>query len=313
MRIGLDTYCYHIPLAAGAYDLFRLVDALPLMGIEGLQININGRNGRFLGANPEDFKHVKRVKEAFHRRGLFIEVGGRSTLPDMIEWELDLCAGLGADTLRTTVTLKDTMEETFEAARHDLMAVMPRAHELGVRIALENHEDLTASELVSIIEAIDDNHVGVCLDTGNGLCVYEDPVETAMVLAPYAISSHIKDQRLVQVDRVIYSVGVRLGRGIIDLPRIIDIILERTVLDRLLIQDTTGYGVCLNPFNRKLDTTNPFVDVPEMTRQGLWEENLLLSIDGLGREELESLARTQLVNIEEDIAYLRRILGDKTP
>ena len=311
MNIGLDTYCYQIPLAAKIYNVFRVIDKLPSMGVKGLQVNINGSYGRFLGADPGDFEHVKKVREAFHRRGLFIEVGGRSTLPDMLEWQLALSAGLGANILRTTVTLKDTMDETFEAVRRDLGTILPRAHELGVRIALENHEDLTASELVSIIEAIDDDYLGVCLDTGNGLCVYEDPVETAMMLAPYAISSHIKDQRLVRVDGVTYSIGVRLGRGMIDLPRIIDIILERATLDRLLIQDTTGYGVRLNPFERNLGMANPFTDIPEMTRRDLEEDNLLLSIDDLGREDLESLARTQLVNIGEDISYLRRIMGDQ--
>ncbi len=309
MRIGLDTYSCHIPLAAGTYDVFDLIELMPSLGVEGLQININGKDGRFLGADPGDAEHVRKVRDALRCKGLFVEVGGRSTSPDMLTWQLHLCADLGADTLRTAVTLWDTIEETAEAARRGIEAVLPLAHDLGVRIALENHEDLTAEELASIIEAVDDDHVGVCIDTGNGLCVYEDPTETAARLAPYAISSHIKDQRLVQIQGVVYSVGVRLGQGMIDLPEVIDILLAGGRLDRLLVQDTTGYGVRLNPLGRKLERINPFHDIPEMTGQDLAKENLLLSLEGLSAQELGSLARTQLRNVEEDIAYLRSILG----
>ncbi len=311
MRIGLDTYCYNIPLIAGRYDVFRLIDLMPSLGVEGLQININGRNGRFLGADPRDARHVARVRNALRRSRLFVEVGGRSTCPDTLAWQLYLCRDLGADILRTVVSLQETMERTAEEARRGLEAVLPIAHEIGVRIALENHEDLTAAELVSIIEDIDDDHVGACVDTGNGLCVYEDPVETAARLAPYAISSHIKDQRLVRVDGIVYSVGVALGQGMVDLSRIVDILLERSPLDRLLVQDTTGYGVRLNPFGRDLGRSNQFSDIPDMSDQDLQKENLILSLEGFGKEDLLSLADAQSGNIAKDVSYLRTILAER--
>ncbi len=310
LKIGLDTYSYHIPLAAGTYDVFQLIDKVPSLGVEGLQINVNGKNGRFLGGNPRDLDHVRRVRYALEREGLFVEVAGRSTRPNMLAWQLQLCADLGSDILRTVVVLEDTIEETTEATLHDFEAILPTAYELGVRIALENHEDLTARELASIVEAIDDDYVGVCLDIGNGLCVYEDPTETVTILAPYAITSHIKDQRLVRVKGVVYSVGVKLGLGSIDLPKVIDILLRRSSLDRLLIQDTTGYGVSLNPFDRMLEAIIPLPEIPNMTEEALEEDNLLLSLERLRKEQLRSLARVQETNIQEDIIYLRSILGD---
>jgi sugar phosphate isomerase/epimerase len=311
MKVGLDTYCYQVAHAAGTYDVFRVIDRAASLGVEGLQININGRNGRFLGADPGDAHHVRKVRDALEENGLFVEVAGRSTRPDMLGWQLRLCSDLGAGILRTVVVLEDTIEQTTQGAQRDLEAVLPLAHQLGVRIALENHEDLTAGELASIIEAVDDDHLGVCLDTGNGLCVYEDPIETVTQLAPYAITSHVKDQRLVRLEGVVYSVGVKLGLGSIDLPAVIDMLLERSSLDRLLIQDTVGYGIPLNPFNRRLEPSDNLPGIRDVTQEEMEREDLVISLKGLAEEELGSLARAKEGYIEEDIAYLRSVLGKR--
>ena len=309
MRIGLDTFCYQIALAAGMYDVFRLIDGMPSMGVEGLQININGPKGRFLGGDPGDLDHVQRVREALEKRNLFVEVAGRSTQPPMLRWQLELCDGLGADILRTTVELKGDMGQTIRDAADDLEAILPLAHELGVRIALENHEDLTALELISVIETVHDDHLGACLDTGNGICLYEDPVETTARLAPYAITSHIKDQRLVRVNGTVYSVGVGLGRGDVDLPEVIEVILGKSSLDRLLIQDTIGYSVTLNPFSRELGHPEPPPDVPEIPEGQLASEGILMSPDGLDGEELTSWAEIKRMNLQSDVKYLRELLA----
>ena len=309
LRIGLDTFCYQIALAAGTYDVFRLIDGMPSMGVEGLQININGPKGRFLGGDPGDVGHVQRVREALEERNLFVEVAGRSTQPPMLRWQLELCDSLGAEILRTTVELKGDMGQTIRDAADDLEAILPLAHELGVRIALENHEDLTALELISIIETVHDDHIGACLDTGNGICLYEDPVETAARLAPYAITSHIKDQRLVRVNGTVYSVGVGLGRGDVDLPEVIEVILRKSSLDRLLIQDTIGYSMTLNPFSMELGHPEPPPNVPEIPEGRLESEGILMSPDGLGGEELISWAEIKQANLQRDVKYLRELLA----
>jgi len=310
VKIGLDTFCYQITLAAGAYDVFNLIGRMNLLGVEGLQININGANGRFLGAEPGNTDHVARVREALDERGFFVEVGGRNTAPEMLFWQLRLCADLGADVLRTAVVLKETPEETHANTLRDMEEVLPLAHELGVKIALENHEDLTAEELASIIGDIDDDHVGVCLDTGNGLCVYEDPLKTATLLAPYAISTHVKDQRLVRVEGKVYSVGTRLGSGDVELPGIIEILMKRSGLDRLLIQDTTGYSAPMDPFGRGFKSRKGFQNVPEMSVGELEEGGMLISLEGLDADDLLCWASRKDGFIEEDIAHIKSLVGD---
>jgi hypothetical protein len=249
---------------------------------------------------------VKKVREVLEDKGFFVEIAGRRTRPDMLAWQLRLCADIGADVLRTTVVLEDTIQQTIQNAKRDLEAILPLAHDLGVRIALENHEDLRAGELLSIIEGINDDLLGVCLDTGNGQLVYEEPETTASLLAPYAITTHIKDQRLIRMDGTVFSVGVKLGSGDIDLPGILPIILKKSGLHRLLIQDTIGYSAPLNPKNRDdLRDREISADIPDMTREDLKKEGLLFSIKGSGDEELTSWASIKSETIKEDVEFLR--------
>ncbi len=61
----------------------------------------------------------------------------------------------------------------------------PKALDMGVRIALENHAgDMQAKEVRTIIEESGKDAVGSCLDTGNPMWVVEDPLVTLEVLAP---------------------------------------------------------------------------------------------------------------------------------
>jgi sugar phosphate isomerase/epimerase len=63
----------------------------------------------------------------------------------------------------------------------------------GVVLALENHVDLLADELVELFTTIDSPWLGVCLDTANNLRLFEDPLEVVAKLAPFARATHIKD------------------------------------------------------------------------------------------------------------------------
>lgn len=310
MRLGLDSFSFHITHAAGRYDLFRTLDWMEAQGLAGLQININGPKGRFLGGEPGDTAHIRRVRQALAQKGFFSEIGGRDTSPDMLAWQLRLCAEVGADVLRTLLVYQGTLEKTFDQTRRDLEASLPLARSLGVRIALENHEDVTAAELRQFLDLIDDPYLGACLDTGNDLVVYGDPLEAARQLAPRALSTHLKDHRLVRVGGVVQSVGVPLGTGDIDLPAILGVIRRDSRIDRLLIQNTTGYASVLNPFKRA--DLHPPHDFPGLmsyaTTDELQAAGLVLNLNNLSPVELTALALQQERVLVQDIAYLHKLI-----
>lgn len=311
MKIGVDTYSFQVALAAGSYDVFAALDRLEGLGCSGLQININGRNGRFLGADPSNSGHLRKVRAALERKGFFLEIGGSGTGSHKLRWQLQLCAELGADTLRTVVAFKESLEHTMEQSRRDLESCLPLADSLGVAIALENHEDITAGELCRLLAEIDHPMLGACFDSGNDLSVYEDPVDSARLLASRAISTHIKDQKLIRVGGQIFSVGVRLGDGDVDLPSVLDVIGRESSLDRILVQDTIGYAARLNPCDRAdLKAKSHYAGIPDYPdRPAAESDGCLLGLDMLAPEDLSRLAELKDRAIDSDVACVRRLLG----
>jgi sugar phosphate isomerase/epimerase len=66
--------------------------------------------------------------------------------------------------------------------------------DLGIKLALENHAgDMLGWELKSLIERAGPEYVGACIDSGNPVWVAEDPMVTLEHVAPYVVTSHVRD------------------------------------------------------------------------------------------------------------------------
>ena len=72
--------------------------------------------------------------------------------------------------------------------------------------------------------ALQQRVLGVCLDTGNNLAVLDDPIETVEKLAPWTFNVHFKDMAMEECDDGFLLSEVPLGEGMLDMPRIVDII-----------------------------------------------------------------------------------------
>jgi sugar phosphate isomerase/epimerase len=105
-----------------------------------------------------------------------------------------------------------------------LREALAHARDHGVVLAIENHIDLLADELVDLVETLDSPWLGVCLDTANNLRMLEDPGVAIEKLAPYARATHVKDvtARGGNPRDFAFWPSVPLGRGLIDIPRAVD-------------------------------------------------------------------------------------------
>ena len=90
-----------------------------------------------------------------------------------------------------------------------------RRHQL--RIAVENHKDLTTPELVELIRKVDSEWIGVLVDTGNNLALLEEPQSVVESLAPFAWSVHLKDMAVQPCSEGFLLSEVPLGTGVLDL------------------------------------------------------------------------------------------------
>lgn len=91
------------------------------------------------------------------------------------------------------------------------------AKDSGVKIAIENHAgDMTAWQLKNLIERAGADYVGATIDSGNAVWTMEDPVENLRILAPYALSSGIRDTAIWKEGDKIKAHWVAMGKGSVD-------------------------------------------------------------------------------------------------
>ena len=103
-----------------------------------------------------------------------------------------------------------------------LNEVLPYAEEMGLCLAVENHQDATSDDLLRLAEMTGHSPAfGVTLDAGNPLAVGEDPVEFAARIAPLIRHVHLKDYTIHFAPEGYRLVRCAAGDGVVDFPAIL--------------------------------------------------------------------------------------------
>jgi len=90
--------------------------------------------------------------------------------------------------------------------------------------------------LIYIVEKIASPNIGICLDLGNSLMTFENPIAAAGKMATYAFTTHFKDYAIQMTNYGFKVYGVALGDGNIDIQKAMKIFLEKTNLDRIILE-----------------------------------------------------------------------------
>lgn len=96
-----------------------------------------------------------------------------------------------------------------------LFAIRPLLDELDMRLAIENHQDVTSDDLLVLCEA-GGPRVGVTLDVVNPLAVAEEPYDVARRLGARIFNVHIKDYTIHHTPSGYRLVRAAIGEGVID-------------------------------------------------------------------------------------------------
>jgi sugar phosphate isomerase/epimerase len=197
-------------------------------------------------------------------------------------------------------------------------AVRGQAMDLGITLAIENHGEMQARELAALVEAAGPEYVGVCLDTGNPVMVLEDPLVTLDYLAPYVVSSHVRDAVLWAHPRGAAAQWVAAGDGTVGLAEWarafqarcpaaafnLEIITGRPpqVLPYLEADFWADYGAMpaweLARFERLVRAGQPFCGAMVVAAGG-----------DLPPEYAAALVAQQRVDVERSVRYCREQLG----
>ena len=192
-----------------------------------------GARGVQVGLGVLDDAAADALRERARAASMYLE--GIVALPrdqadmERFEAEIRTAKRVGAQVVRT-VMLSGRRYETFaniaefrrfaESSTHALKLAAPVVARHDIRLAVENHKDWRADELIRVLKQAGNDHVGVCLDTGNSIALLEDPMEVVEALAPRAFTTHFKDMVLEEYRDGFLLSEVPLGEGILDLPRV---------------------------------------------------------------------------------------------
>jgi hypothetical protein len=76
---------------------------------------------------------------------------------------------------------------------------------------------MQARELKTLIEEAGKDFVGACIDSGNPVWALEDPHLTLETLAPYVLTSHVRDSAVWRIPEGVAVRWTRMGEGNVDI------------------------------------------------------------------------------------------------
>ena len=101
-----------------------------------------------------------------------------------------------------------------------LKQVRNQAIDAGVKIAVENHAgDMQSRELKNLVEEAGPDFVGVNFDSGNACWTLEDPVQALFNLAPYVLTTSLRDTMIWESENGITAQWTAMGEGCVDFKR----------------------------------------------------------------------------------------------
>src|SRR5436309_1234057 len=239
MKLAIDSYCFHryfgevYPEIQQAprrrmtvWDFLRRARRLGVQGISLESCYLPVEDVAFLARLRDTLDEMgfERVWAWGHPRGLCSGTN-RAAAKDLVR-HLNVARRLGASVMRIVGGSRHTRPARWAEHKRQLVKMLAGlvgpAEENGVVLAMENHIDLLADEMAEIITTVNSPWLGVCLDTGNNLRLFEDPVVVAKTLAPWARATHIKDlgARGGDPKQFDFWPSMPLGEGLVDLPAI---------------------------------------------------------------------------------------------
>ena len=245
MKLGLDSYTTRNS-GLNPVEVLNLASDLGLGGV-------------LFELSPfESFrdKELSKIRKTAEDKGLYIELGmgsifhwhpmaekGRDLLADagydvsvsdakIVIYHLEIAKKLGSVILRCVAGNLLTRDEGYDMnfladeAVSILKGACKVAEDMGMKIAAENHADFTVRELVSILARVNSPAFGFTVDCANLAFDLDEPIRLAKIMAPYALTTHYKNYRIIRTKNGLGLENCSLGEGDIDIISITQILAE---------------------------------------------------------------------------------------
>jgi sugar phosphate isomerase/epimerase len=249
-RIGVGSWTF--PWATGTVQDRRPEPILDPVGVVQRTVDIGVHVVHFLDNLPLDVfdgEVLDRARDLAVEHNIEVEVGTRGTEPAHLLKYLEIAQRMDAHLVRTMGGWHGA-PAPVDQIKANLRKVLPQFSDAGVRIALENYEAYSTSDIAEIAREMDSPSLGVCLDLTNSFAAMESADEILQNLAPLTVSVHLKE---FTVERLEYLMGFAFrgkptGQGVLPLRKIFETLLANSRKVNVIVEQWP-------PFHETLEKT----------------------------------------------------------
>jgi sugar phosphate isomerase/epimerase len=312
-RLGLDTYS----LRSQNWTAFQQLDYCAAQGVQVVHFS----EPRLIGGLAPP--HLERVRAHADSLGLELEVGMLSICPtsgifdpaqgtaeEQLGRMIDAARICGSPLVRCVLgnafdrRMPGGIERHIEETLKVLRAVRSRVVDAGLKVALENHSgDMQARELKMLVETAGTDYLGVCIDSGNASWAIEDPHFTLETLAPYVLTSHMRDSALWVTPAGVVGQWTRMGEGSVDIARYI----------RTYLTSCPGRAVSLELIMHRQRTFDyhdqEFWSAYRSTPAWEFAQFLTLAEKGAPRPDADASLTEKVEDVDISLKWLRGVLA----
>ncbi len=215
MKLGMSTYCLDGVIKRGEKTLSDVIHWAAAQGATCVEL-VPFAYSFLLKDGRLDEKKIESAKEAAASAGVTLcnySVLANFCLPAgeafeaevaRVKRHVDVAAALGIPTMRHDVSAfrrergqnsSADYEEQLPRITEAALRVTEYAAGVGVRTLVENHGFFVngCDRIERMLHAVSHDNFGLLLDTGNIICVDEDPAVATKRLAGLAVNIHLKD------------------------------------------------------------------------------------------------------------------------
>lgn len=277
MKLGLESYSTR----NSGLDPIGVLGLAGDLGLDGVLFELSP----FTSFRDRD---LEAIRQSARDKGMYIEFGMGSIFRwhPMAEKGRDLLAGAGYD---VSVSPAQIVVHHLKIAEklgspilrcvggnlltrdegHDMAALADEAvailreacraaEGMGIRIAMENHADFTVRELAAILARVNSPAFGFTVDCANLAFDLDDPLRLAGIMAPYALTTHYKNYRIIRSSGGLALENSSLGEGDIDVVSIAEALAKHRRDINVNIEIHTQYApFTLDIFDEKFFVRHP--------------------------------------------------------
>jgi sugar phosphate isomerase/epimerase len=214
MKVGIDSYCYHRffgevypqqPSPPREMSMEDFITRAHRLGVDGVALEscfIPRFDREYLSEIKGllDEHGLDRVYAWGHPDGL--EGGKNQKMFEEMVQSIEHARAVGAKVMRV---VGSSLQFRFEPHQPQIERLsrmfsqaVKEAEKQDVRLAVENHIDFNADEILAILSNVGSPYLGVNFDSGNFVRVLDDPVQAMEKLVKHVYATHIKDLRIQQ-------------------------------------------------------------------------------------------------------------------